>query len=172
MAGIALAFAASTWALPEAQLPVPSAAKQGSDTAILLHAGVIEPDLNKAPASLSNSRYALVQFDSRKVLSIKPLTDVGVEVVDYIPHNTYVVRLNGVSGKSIRAIDGVRYAAPFLPEYKVSPVVEHEAALANNRLRVLGFRGISEAKLVSTIRKLVPQAHFMTSAELGGQAHV
>ena len=151
--------------------PAPRSTTGDPGLPILLHAGPIDPGAmtNKQRTLAPGARYGIVQFESREVQNAAILNDVGARVLDYLHHNAYLLRLDGARAEAIRALPGVRALLPFLPEYKISPMIRAEAKRANGQIRVLGFRGELLKRLKQAVRHLAPSAHLMTSADLHGQ---
>ena len=77
---------------------------------LVLQAGIFDPtreQLNSRALSLpsvSGSRYAVVQFNEGKRLSAERLYALGAEVLEYIPHNAYLVRLEDPSALEAESV--------------------------------------------------------------------
>jgi len=91
------------------------------DTRAAVEEGVrlsVPPDLSAA----ENNPYFLVQFDhpvgsaDRELLS-----GVGAEVLNYVPHRAYLVRIAPQLRSRLAEVQGVRYVTPYHPYFKLAP---------------------------------------------------
>ena len=118
-------------------------------TAMRLRDGAIEPG-QPMPAAIqgltlpADGRVFLVQFRTIGLPEWREaLSALGVEVLNYLPHNTHVVRLrNTTQLPSIRALEFVERVAPYQPAYRLSADLrgwldlDGEAAEADPSLKV------------------------------------
>ena len=66
----------------------------------------------------------LVQFDTKLIEAYKEvLSDVGAEIVGYIPRQTVVVKAGSASAQNIRNLSFVRWVGPYKKQYKISPSI-------------------------------------------------
>jgi serine protease AprX len=136
-----VALATPTWAGIGAQPPEPAIAPPPASPAIHLQAATFAPAAGETPdlprhltgegPTLSASdatEQVLVQFSG----PIQPtwraaLEATGARIEGYVPEYAYLVQRNGVSGETLRALEGVLWVGAYLPGYRLSPDV---AALA------------------------------------------
>lgn len=100
------------------------------------------PSLSAAGAATQ----ALVQFEGPILPAWRAaLEATGVQVAGYVPDFAYLVDLNGASMEAVRAVEGVIWAGPYLPGYRVSP----DALEAGDDLLRVELEGESAALLAS-----------------------
>lgn len=128
------------------------------DTAILLNNALIDTESQtplKVPehlrASAETESYLLQsagQFD--QVFDRETLSQLGVEKVAYIPHNTWIVRMKPGMAERLRRFTGTQSVLPFDPYFKLShPLLEWAAQRGGIpgvlTLRLTLFQGAEEA---------------------------
>lgn len=102
------------------------------DHTIYLKAGNIDTD-NNSVDNVSSSRIALSgsdSFDSTEKYYIvqfdghvseewkKEIENTGAEFFDYIPENSYILRMNSSVMEQVDSLDFIRWTGEYLPEYK------------------------------------------------------
>ena len=129
-----------------------------SDTAILLNNALIDtasamplavPEHLRASAETES--YLLQsagQFD--QVFDRETLSQLGVEKVAYIPHNTWIVRMKPATAERLRRFEGTQSVLPFEPYFKLSRPLLEWAVLQGDipgilTLRLTLFHGAEEA---------------------------
>jgi hypothetical protein len=64
----------------------------------------------------------LVQFENQiQPVDRAALRALGVELVKYVPDDTFIARFNNVSADSVRALSSVRWVGPYAADYKIHP---------------------------------------------------
>jgi fibronectin type 3 domain-containing protein len=139
---------------------------------LLLRTGIVDPSKQRIDftatgvPNVDSTRFAIVQFNPGDTRAIRSeLAKQGLEFVDYIPNNAYIVRLNGASLDKIRSNPNVRWAGAHSTGMKVSPelwVAERAALTASQasfvELELIAFRGERASHIADAIGKRVPQA--------------
>ncbi|HXU75745.1 MAG TPA: S8 family serine peptidase, partial [Methylomirabilota bacterium] len=76
-------------------------------------------DRSAAPQSIASGLY-LIQFSTPPSQEIKQqLNTAGIDLLHYIPEDTFLARLHGARLDVLRALPYVRWVGPFGPEHKV-----------------------------------------------------
>src|SRR3954465_7304712 len=89
-------------------------------------AGLRAAELESADASQSN--YILIQTDGPLLDDQKAqLTDLGVEIHEYVPENTYVCGYRASDLSAIRALPFVVWADVYLRAFKIPPALRPAA---------------------------------------------
>lgn len=100
-----------------------------------------------APAAEDNP-YVVIKFIGPIKEEWKAaVSQLGGELLDYVPNNTFVARLPAEAEKQIAALPFVDWVGPYLPEYKISP-----------RLMAAPARGVTQpgAPAVEIDRAMAP----------------
>ena len=99
-----------------------------SDTAILLNNATIDTSL-EVPIEVPPHLMASDDTESYLLQSVGPfdrvfdeesLTQLGVEKIAYIPHNTWIVRMSPEMSQRLKGFRGTQAVIPFAPYYKLS----------------------------------------------------
>ena len=111
----------------------------------------------KLPANLSISRYKggvgyyLVQFNGPITPEMRnDLLSLGVQLLDYIPNYTYLVRMNEISRSAVSVLDAVRYVGNFQPAYKLSSALP--TTLGSHQVRIYLFPGEAFEDVVEELK--------------------
>lgn len=128
------------------------------DTAILLNNALIDTE-SAMPlavpahlrASAKTESYLLQsvgQFD--RVFDRETLSQLGIEKVAYIPHNTWIVRMKPATAERLRRFEGTQTVLPFEPYFKLSRSLLEWAVRRGGipgvlTLRLTLFRGAEES---------------------------
>lgn len=96
---------------------------------LLLHAGIFDPIATDRAAVASDhgviggasERYAIVQLHGTGRASREALQASGVSLIEYVPNNAYLVRLNGTAIETVSKLRDVRWAGQLLPLFKIDP---------------------------------------------------
>ena len=95
--------------------------------------------------------YYVVQFQGPIVEEWKDqITQKGGELLGYIPHFAFKVRMNPAQAKEVEKLESVGGVLPFLPEYKLSPRLADEGT---NLYRVKVERGADAGLVAAAIAK-------------------
>jgi serine protease AprX len=82
------------------------------------------PQAALTPATASQSDYVLVQTHGPLTRAQKDqLRDVGAEILEYVPEETYLCHFPPQSLDGVRALPFVRWAGPYLNAFKVAPTL-------------------------------------------------
>ena len=132
------------------------------DTAILLNNALIDTESpmplavpKRLRASAETESYLLQsagRFD--QVFDRETLSQLDVEKVAYIPHNTWIVRMKPATAERIKRFEGTQSVLPFEPYFKLSrPLLEWAVQRGDISgvltLRLTLFRGAEEAVFAS-----------------------
>jgi hypothetical protein len=102
-------FTFDTGDLPQ----VPKVPRTAPKVTAAFEAVIPPPDVEEQP-------YCLVQFIGPIKDEWKTgVTNMGGELLDYVPHNTFVARLPADTRAQVAALPFVEWVGPYLPEYKV-----------------------------------------------------
>ncbi|MGD9584917.1 MAG: S8 family serine peptidase [Lysobacterales bacterium] len=166
--GIARPAGLSISSRPSAS-PTPEQVAAARDNRLLvLQAGIFDPVSEQLVSerfglsAVANSRYAVVQFAEGRRLSAAQLRALGAEVLDYVPHNAYLVRLHNPADAGLRQHPDVRFVGPWQPAWKIAPDLQNVGAVGSLIVDVYGFRGEDQAKFLARL------AASVGSAELAG----
>lgn len=135
---------------------------------LILQAGIFDPTSEQLQserselAAVGSSRFAVVQFADGKRLNPLQLRALGAEVLDYVPHNAYLVRLANPGDARLRQHPDVRFVGPWQPVWKIAPNLQNVGPAGSLIVDVYGFRGEDQGKFLGTL------AHSINSAELAG----
>ncbi len=131
---------------------------QNLETSINLPAGKFEPldapseqkfDPNVQSLENSGKNYYIVQFASTtKGEWVESLEEIGVEVLQYVPHQAYFVYADFAAISKVANHSRVRWIGKFIPENKISPEVENFASNAKGATRMYDIAVFSRADLL------------------------
>ena len=127
------------------------------DTAILLNNALIDTE-SPMPLSVPEHLRASAETESYLLQSVgqfdqafdrETLSQLGVEKVAYIPHNTWIVRMKPATAERLRRFEGAQSVLPFEPYFKLSHPLLGWAAQRGDiqgvlTLRLTLFRGAEE----------------------------
>src|SRR5262245_19885046 len=80
-------------------------------------------------ALAGQSRYFLIQFKASATdpaslpIAMKSLTDAGVSLMEYVPNNGYIAKVDMTSLPLLRASSWLQYVKPYQPGYKINPLI-------------------------------------------------
>jgi len=145
---------------------------------LVLQAGIFDPtreQLNSRTLSLpsvSGSRYAVVQFNEGKRFSAERLYALGAEVLEYIPHNAYLVRLEDPSAPRLRSHDDVRFVGSWQPAWKIAPDLQNVPAQVQTLIvDVFGFRGEMQQTFAELLERSVTHGVLAGGDKIGELPH-
>jgi hypothetical protein len=131
---------------------------QNLETSINLPVGKFEPlnapsgqkfESNDLTLESSGKNYYIVQFAATtKDEWLQSLEEVGVQVLQYIPHQAYFVYADFAAISKVANHSRVRWVGRFIPENKISPEVENFAANAKGATRMYDIAVFSRADLL------------------------
>lgn len=115
--------------------------------ALYLAAGTI--DLATAPSLLDNlnahitpDAYYVIQLDGPMTRDRRAaITDTGLELLDYIPMNAYIVRGATINVAAIRGLSFVRWLGEYRPQWRISPEIPKVRAYQDADRRAMNDRG-------------------------------
>lgn len=123
--------------------------RAGTFTPVLGEALEVAPGLRVAEYAAGQRGTYLVQFSGPVEQAWKDaLTAQGVEVLDYIPENTFKVRMNPAQARLAAGLANVAWVGVFQPAYKLSPALRREG---NQLLRVSLERGVDAAQAAAAV---------------------
>lgn len=166
-------------AVAQSKLPIaawqPSPAEVEAATAtnlLALRSGIFDPvreDLQTIGSSLSgvsDSRYAVVQLHDLSRGAESAITELGAEIVGFIPNAAYVVRLNGQPLSRFASHSRVRFVTHLPATWKIDPELLSGASVAPSiELEVHGFAGESVRRFSAALLKSVPSAEIQLERE-------
>jgi serine protease AprX len=98
------------------------------------------------------------------------LGQIGAEVVQYVPDDGFIVRLNGAAHGQVRRLPFVTWVGPYRPEYKVhGPLNRAGDAPAVSVLLARGTAGNDLAEVKRLFRKIDQESHGRFGSVLRGQ---
>ena len=115
---------------------------------IHLKTGTIDTDVvSQAAASASQPAFGsgcyLVQLKGPVSESDKKaLADAGAELIDYIPDNAFLARIQRSEVAGVRRLDCVKWIGPFRPEHKQSPALARVSGKSQFLVRLLPGRDL------------------------------
>ena len=109
----------------------------------------------RAQAQTPASGLYLIQFENQiQSADRAALQAMGVELVKYVPDDTFIARFNNVSPEAVRGLASIRWVGPYAADYKIHP-----------RLAAM-MRGAAKTNPVVAVTLLLsPSA---TAAEIAG----
>lgn len=124
--------------------------------------------------------YYIVQFTQdafapdRIEGSIQQLKQTGAELIDYVPNNAYIVRVDAAKYQAVAGSHLLQYVAPYHPGYKIAPDLgtsplpdAAKAASPVYSLVVRGFPGSSASQIAGMITSLGGTVSFSDDSEAG-----
>ena len=82
--------------------------------------------------STSAQQLCLVQFVGLPTQSGRDaIAELGGKVIKYMPHDTYVVRMNSAERQAVSALPTVRWVGSYHPAYRLEPVLRDAAVFQN-----------------------------------------
>ncbi len=146
---------------------------------LVLQSGIFDPTAERLETRslslphISGSPFAVVQFDEGKRMSAARMNALGAEVLEYIPHNAYLVRLADPSDARLSQHPDVRYVGSWQPAWKIAPDLHSVPAdLTNVTVDVFGFRGESQLGFGDRLAEAVTQGELAGGDSMGGLPHV
>ncbi len=153
----------------------PLAVIAGDETRIVLRGMAFDPVEKAANARASNpdalaSRHGLVQFRDAAAIDRELLQAAGARIIEYVPHNAYLVRWDAAARARLAAHPSIRFAGDYEPEYRISPTLKAATGKAGpgRRLEILGFRGDEPRALAALVRKFSPGSTILSADSVGG----
>ena len=74
-------------------------------------------------------RYFLIQLTEKSILpdilpqTLRSIEQAGVKLVEYVPNNGYIVRVDPSSLAQLGASSSIQYLKPYHPAYKLQPTI-------------------------------------------------
>ena len=115
----------------------------------------VGPQRRIAPAAAVSGLY-LLQLESAPQPEWRTqLEQLGLQIFHYLPDDAFIVRAEGISLDSIRALPYVRWVGPYEPRHKIHPglvqlMAEHPADRAN--LKLLLHPGVAAGEKAAVAR--------------------
>ena len=155
--------------LKPAASPTPEQVTAARDARLLvLQSGIFDPTTEQlqserlAAATKQSGRFAVVQFADGKQWDAARLRAFGAEVLDYVPHNAYLVRLRDPADTRLRQHPDVRFLGAWQPAWKIAPDLQNVSTSGSLIVDAFGFRGEDQARFLQQL------AGAVRSAELAG----
>lgn len=135
---------------------ITASAQDAPDALIHLQTGVFDPleafddgALQAANVAEAGQGIHLVQFIGPvEAAWVQQVEALGGEVVGYVPANTHIVRMAPSALANVRSLAAVRWAGPYLPQFKRSPAFgEVNASAMPGEVELLAFPGTDRAAL-------------------------
>jgi len=152
---------------------------------LLTRAGVFDPLAEQLDAGrvglpeTTSQRYALLQVHADAGSPLEWLGKQGVEVLEYLPHHAWRVRLNAVTLDALRAQPAVRYAGPVPSLLRIDPALWPEARSATltradveHQLELSLYPGEHALDVLAAIAKVAPSLMAVDYQERGTQPWV
>ena len=152
------------------------AAAQNTES-LVLQSGIFDPtterlDLRSLP-QVASSRFAVVQFDAGKRLSADNLRKLGAEIIEYIPHNAYLVRLDDPSDERLSRHRDVRFVGAWQPAWKIAPdLLNVSSDIDTVIVDVFGFRGEHQRSFGQQLEGAVTHGVLAGGDMIGDLPHV
>ncbi|NCC26180.1 MAG: hypothetical protein EOM25_13455, partial [Deltaproteobacteria bacterium] len=153
------------------EAPVGAGDKQG--LFLRLAVGTFDPLSTEALtpkmiATGSTGPYHLIQFDG----PIRPewreaVEATGATILEYVPEFAYLVRTEVSGAKALSQVTHTRWTGPYLPAYKISPVLLNTAATAaeNAGIQVILFPGEDVGAVAAAVTRAGGQVIGQTSTK-------
>ncbi len=144
---------------------------------LVLQAGIFDPASEQliserfALGAAGSSRFAVVQFAEGKRLNAVQLRALGASVLDYVPHNAYLVRLHNPADARLRQHPDVRFVGAWQPAWKIAPDLQNVGAGGSLFVDVYGFRGEDQAKFLAQLGRSVRSAELAGGGPQGNLPH-
>ncbi len=142
--------------------------------------GLAIPDALRAPEAPVGSAYYMVQFTPAAFApghvdqSLRELQSLGATLVEYIPNNGYIVKLDPASYGPVSSSPLVQYTGRFHPAYKISPSIgtaplpdAAKAASPIYSLVLRGWPGSTAAEIAAQVTALGGTVTYSTDDESG-----
>lgn len=146
---------------------------------LVLQSGIFDPNAEQLAARslalphVSGSPFVVVQFESGKRLGESQLLALGAEVLAYIPHNAYLVKLVDAADPRLADHPDVRFVGSWQPAWKIAPGLQDVPNdLTALLVDVFGFRGESQAAFAERLAGAVSQGELGGGDTVGGMPHV
>lgn len=125
---VCLDAAAASTSIRAVASPAPEqVAAANDDSLLLLQAGIFDPTRERlqinglALAQAAFSPYVVVQYHSNQVPSADQLRKRGFQVLGYLPHNAFQLKLSGEQRSDLASDRAVRFLGDWQPAYKLAP---------------------------------------------------
>lgn len=122
---------------------------------LLLTAGIFDPthervqDSGLALRHTASSPYVVVQFHEGKVPNADQLRARGFQVLGYLPHNAFQLKVDGAQRSQLSRDQAVRFVGDWQPSYKIAPQLRQGSGIrapgAVHLIDVYGHFGESTA---------------------------
>ena len=124
---------------------------------IYLRTGTIDTDAPEVAAMATQpslgAGYYLLQLKGPVSEDNKnALTSAGVELIEYIPDDAFLVRMQRSAAASVKRLDFVKWIGPFKPEYKQSPGLANAARISQFVVQL--FPGQDSAYVIDKGKRL------------------
>ena len=110
-----------------------------------------------AQAAVAAGPYYIVQFKGPvEAVWVRQLERLGATLLDYIPDNAHIARIQSGDIAKIRAMYAVRWVGPYRPAYKLSPALQQPGALATQSetaVYIIAFAGESLGQLTDVLQR-------------------
>ena len=183
---VVLAMPMSAMARPATQLARATATPSVDEIAaanraglLVLQTGIFDPTAERlesrslALPQVAGSRFAVVQFKEGKRLSATRLRALGAEVLEYIPHNAYLVRLDDPADARLGSHGDVRFVGSWQPTWKIAPDLRSlPEGMSSVLVDVFGFRGESQAQFSDRLGAAVTHGELAGGDSMGDLPHV
>jgi len=138
--------------------------------AIHLRAAVVptvqaNPDLASSIPGAADRRF-VIQLDGPMTPErARSLSDAGILVLDYLPINAYIARLDGAQPAAVAALDFVRWHAPFDNTWKIDPELGNRVPMTPER-QVIAAQGLTHAMVTLFADATIPDIEIAANAIL------
>jgi hypothetical protein len=149
-----------------------------SQKLLVLQSGIFDPTREQIQSrtlslpQISGSRYAVVQFNEGQRLSATRLRALGAEVLEYIPHNAYLVRLDDPSAGNLRSHTAVRFVGSWQPAWKIAPDLHNVSSETETLIvDVFGFRGEIQQSFSDQLERSITHGVLAGGDKIGDLPH-
>ena len=138
-----------------------------SDTRILLNSGAIDTSRQAARLTAEGEkRLRLIQFSG----VIQPewhkvLLDAGAAIVNYIPHNTYLIYADAESIQLLQANSAIQWLGDYQPEMKISPSAAAPAATVDLKDNLFAVQLFADEVTNQTTLNLLKQLELIPAKQ-------
>ncbi len=152
---------------------------------LLTRAGIFDPLAEQLDAGrlglpeTTGGRYALLQFHPDAKQPLTWLRQQGIDVLEYLPHHAWRVRLNGVGLDLLRALPEVRHAGPVPNLLRMDPELwpqSRASTLQRNDvehvLQLSLYPGENALDVLAAVAKLAPSLAAVDYLDRGTQPWV
>ncbi|MGJ8664546.1 MAG: S8 family serine peptidase, partial [Marinicella sp.] len=124
-----------------------------------------------------SSKYGLVQFHQKDSKSYDRIHQMGAKVLNYLPHDTYVVEWDEKTKAKLQKSDTFRFVGDYQPVYKLSPHVWNSAKAlktehSHMEIELFGFKGSSRKNLKNSLQKYAQDVHIDVVEDRNGMPYV